>query len=444
MEPDNRPHLNWTEKQALKDELFERAKHGKITGAEADAEAVLLGLGSLSQCPAPDAFLPEADAQWTLPMAVAWIAYLDLEEVRAWSAPYRAECWDWQWQRWRVGFDGPVHEGWHLEQRSSPTLALLGISASLDRAEGRPPHMTIREAQDALWIGLREDFFRATGVDSQTGRRIVIPPLDWHELVPVQGRGEVDEVRRGPLGSGYSDVLLPSAALQGYWRKPVESTATLPPTIRPEGDGYMPLYCAAQWIATEGDTIQFPPEDKARWRSAYDALLAAITSNKVRVVGMRSGVSDKIEGHVFAGIRVDYPFHDADFELRSGNELYLRSYAYLDDEHWRGGFDDALVWRVEDRWTRIMVERGDVRALWPFAANALIRSGMVGRPSSAHLVKQHLRERAANGLLLNTLAAESRHLSAWLEASHPKSPQAGEKQIRTTIRELYWQLKGRN
>ena len=37
-------------------------------------------------------------------MAVAWIACLDLDEVREWSANYRVECFDWRWQRWRVWF----------------------------------------------------------------------------------------------------------------------------------------------------------------------------------------------------------------------------------------------------------------------------------------------------------------------------------------------------
>jgi hypothetical protein len=108
------------------------AKYGEIIGDEADAEAIRLGIGSLSHEPGPEEFRLEAETQWTLPMAVAWIAYRDLDEVGEWSAPFRAECYHWLWQRWRVGFDGPIHEGWHLEQRSKPTLSLLGVSAVYD------------------------------------------------------------------------------------------------------------------------------------------------------------------------------------------------------------------------------------------------------------------------------------------------------------------------
>lgn len=353
-------------KQDQREQLFERAKHGEISGDEADVEAIRLGLGSLSSRPGPDAYRPEAEKHWTLPMAVAWIAYLDLDEVRQWSAPFRAECWHWIWQRWRVGFDGPVHEGWHLEQRSTPSLALLSIGEAVDAAEDDVPKATsVKQAREALWMALREGFFVSSGIDSQTGRRVEIPALEWHELVPVLGKGERDEVRHGLLGHGYSDVLLPSAAILGFWRKPVASTLRLPPLIRPDGDGYMPLYCAAQWIATKGGELDFPPEDPPRWRAAYDVLLAAITSERVHVVGLRGGEREKIAGHLFAGIQVDYPYYDADLDLITGAELYLRSYPYLDEEHWRRGFDDALIQRREDKWTSLMVDKAEIRRLWP-------------------------------------------------------------------------------
>lgn len=72
-----------------REKLFERAKYGEISGEEADAEAVRLGLSRFSSEPGPDEFRPEDLTHWTLPMALAWIAYMDLKEVREWSAPYR-------------------------------------------------------------------------------------------------------------------------------------------------------------------------------------------------------------------------------------------------------------------------------------------------------------------------------------------------------------------
>jgi hypothetical protein len=139
-------------------------------------------------------------------MAVAWITYLDLDEVRKWSAPYRAECFEWRWQRWRVGFDGPIYEGWHLEQCHKPTLSLLSLSSIHDYVnDDKQPALPVGNAREALWVALREGAFAAIGIDSQSGRRVEIPALDWHELVPVAAGNKADEVRRGLLGDGYMD-----------------------------------------------------------------------------------------------------------------------------------------------------------------------------------------------------------------------------------------------
>lgn len=133
--------------------------------------------------------------------------------------------------------------------------------------------MTIGEAREALWIALREGFFPASGIDAETGRRVQIPALEWQELVPIQGKGEVTKYGWGRLGTGYHDVLVPSVALLGFWRKPVENVVRLPPTMALDGFGYMPLYCVAQWIATEGGTREFDPADLAVWKPAFDKLI---------------------------------------------------------------------------------------------------------------------------------------------------------------------------
>jgi len=80
--------------------------------------------------------------------------------------------------------------------------------------------------------------------------------------------------------------------------------------ITPEGTGYMPLYCAAHWIATKGSTLQIDPLDLEVWKSPFSQLLSRISSDEVAVTGLRKGQRKKIEGHIFAGIAVDYPFAD--------------------------------------------------------------------------------------------------------------------------------------
>lgn len=362
----------WTEAQELRDDLFRRAGTGEMTGEEADAEAERLGLDRLSTTPDPEQFNPKRLTHWTLPMAMAWIAYRDLAIVREWSALYCRECVEWHWRHWRVGADGPIREGWKLEQRPKPTVSLLGIVSVLKQEAGEDaPTVSIREAQEALWTALQEDFFAASGVDQATGLRVAIPALEWHELLLVEGPGSVDEVRRGLLGSGYRDVLVPSVALDGFWKTEISRRERLPPLVTPTGDGYMPLYCAAQWIATEGGTIDFDPGTPVPWRQAFTVLLEALSSDKVKAVGTRDGSREPLPGHHFADCQVEYPFCNPEAEMLWDDTLHLRSYPYLDQESWRRGFDDALLHGFKPRWTRLMVAKEDVRTRWPFSVTGV-------------------------------------------------------------------------
>ena len=126
-------------------------------------------------------------------------------------------------------------------------------------------------------------------------------------LLAVEGRGEVDEVRLGPLGSGYRDVLVPGRAVCRFWQAPREKPLELPPLVPPEGDGYMPLYCAAQWIASKGGTVIFDPEDEANWRPTYAALVDAIASDRVRVVGTRNGTRERFPDLISPDARSTIP-----------------------------------------------------------------------------------------------------------------------------------------
>jgi hypothetical protein len=425
-----------------RDQLLERAKVGEITGDEADAEAIRLGLGSLSHTPAPGEFRPESEPYWTVPMAVAWIVYLDLDEVREWFAPFREACSYWHWRRWRHGLDGEVTEGWLLESRSRPTLTLLEMGVLWDdRPSDKPLHMSVGEARKALWQMLREGFIVASGIDMETGRRVEIAPLDWNELISVQGPREIDEVRRGLLGSGYREVLLPSAPLRNYWRRVEKPALVLPATMAPNGYGYMPLYCAAQWIATEGGKRDFDPADVERWRLAYRALTDAISGEAIRAVGITASETKPVPPHLFAAVRVNYPFEDMGIDMMVSSELVLRSYPYVDEEHWLKGFDDALVNRRGDLWTRLMVDKSDVRTLWPFAAEEPLRTGAPGRPTSRHLILAELERRALAGIMDAKVGAEARALAAWLKETHPQYPPTTASTAENIIRDRHKVLK---
>ena len=81
-----------------------------------------------------------------------------------------------------------------------------------------------------------------------------------------------DAVRPGPLASvGYEAVALPRKGVTALWAEKLDKPVIgLPEIVEPSGPGYMPLYCAAQWIARAGGKRSFDPTDvsvgKARTR----------------------------------------------------------------------------------------------------------------------------------------------------------------------------------
>jgi hypothetical protein len=160
--------------------------------------------------------------------------------------------------------------------------------------------------------------------------------------------------------------------------------------VAPEGGGYMPLSQAAYWIATNGGTKSFDVNNQAAWKSAYDELLAHIASNDVQIIGQSSGgMNEEIDGFHFARLRVSYPYHDTPSELLFGSESYIESFPFIDDEHWRKGFNDKLVppRGGKSRWSRLQVRKEDVRRIWRFAGDP--DASMAG--SNTHLARPNSR-----------------------------------------------------
>src|SRR5687767_2060567 len=128
----------------------------------------------------------------------------------------------------------------------------------------------------------------------------------------------------------------------------------------------MPLTSAAQWIATEGGAKTFAADDRDSWRPAYDRLLAAIGSDKVRVIGTREGAREPVPAYHFVDCPVDYPYEEPELDKLLGEHVYLRTYTYDSEEEWRDSFSDALVAsRGKVLWNRLVVAKSDVLELWP-------------------------------------------------------------------------------
>jgi hypothetical protein len=428
-----------------RDDLIDKVQHGKLTPAQAETEAVRLGLGPFAACPDPDRFNPIAQAWWDLPMAVAWIAWRSIARVREYWDAYRHKCWDWHFHRWRVGVDSPVYEGHFLEQRRPATLLHLHLAEGYSSAGEEAQVMTVKEAEHALWQALEEGLLQATGISAQTGERTPIAAHEWRDLRYFEER-QKDVVRlrkRGPLPSGgYEDLTFSRKGVMALWAEKLDKPEIrLHENVPPSGPGYMPLYCAAQWIATAGWARSFDPLDVAEWKPVYSDLLARLASEDIRVIGFREGMKESVPGYHFASCAVDYPFEDADFDLIVSDELHLRSHPYLDEEHWLRGFDDALVDRRGARWRRLMVLKSDVARFWSFGAAEPPRTGAPGRPTSMQLIERELETRAAQGALEQTLAEQARVLETWLKVRHPRHPRARTKTIENGIRKRFRDLK---
>jgi hypothetical protein len=241
------------------------------------------------------------------------------------------------------------------------------------------------------------------------------------------------------------EVANPAKAARAHSAAEPTPEFSLPELVKPEGPGYMPLYCAAQWIATHGGSVSFDPADENVWKPAYEQLLARIASEEIKAVGIRNGERQPVPAHHFARIRVSYPFVEEPFGLLLSDELYLSSFAYLDEEHWRKGHDDSLQNRYGCQWGRLMVLKSDVARFWPFDEAAGVvypqRSGAPGRPTSMHLVKAEFDARCARSELAASLAQEARYLADWLRSAHPSAPPLTDKTIKNKLRVAYRQHK---
>ena len=382
-------------------------------------------------------------------MTVAWIAWRSPDKVREFWDPYRSKCLDWHFKEWRVGPDGPVHAGHFLEERRPATLSLLSFVERYDSSHGLLPSgaISIDDAKVKLWDALSENAFQATGISTDTGERTVIPDCVWPDLMDIEEHGR-DALRvREPWGApsrrGYNDIALKRQNIMAIWHphRLEECGHKLPALIEPEGPGYMPLYFAAQWIATCGGTVEIDPDDLSVWQDAFAQLLARIASEDVAITGVRDGEREKLNGHMFAGISVDYPFSDTPFSLLVSDELYLSSCVYIDEEHWRKGWNDSLQTPRGCKWSKLMVLKSDVAHHWPHSlvqsptGTGLYRSGGPGKPSAMHLVRAEHRARWERREAAESVREGSRSLSRWLHDVHPTAPPLTPKAIENRIRD---------
>ena len=345
-----------------RDDLIDDVQNGRMSREAAEEEAARLGLPPLAPVPDPDSYNPMVETWWTLVMAIAWIAWRSPRKVCEFWDTYRARMLGLALRRRAQGPGTPVQDRWFLKPREPATLSRLIL-------EG----ISVEDVKAKLWKALSDNVMQATGMERPNGEeRVLIPDHEWCDLAPFQRNGRTDLlVRKGQSvsgASGYNDVMVLRQSVMALWPldRREECDKLLPPTMSPEGPGYMPLYCAAQWIATRGGNFTFDPHHTPNWHAPYADLLARISSGEVTVTGVRDGIGGKLDPHLFASVRVAYPFSYEPFALIVSEDLYLASCTYFNEEEWRAGSDDSLQDRRGVKWARIQVLKSDVVRWWPF------------------------------------------------------------------------------
>jgi len=367
------------ENSEKRDELVTRVRKGELTPEEAEDEASRLGLEPLRQNPDPEDFDPMNEPHWTLPMAVAWIAYRTPEAVREYWDVYRSKCWDWIFKENWSGPDRKAYSGHVLELRDRATLEDLKLDEIIGGFLGDDGsrEISVPEAIKALKDALGIPILPASGVNSSTGKREALPADIWQDL-EFGVKDDRDIVRSRPVRGGsdyrFEHLTVPSGAMMQLWSSKADrNPRQLPPLMAPDGPGLMPLFRAAQWIATEGGAVEIDPEDVSNWERSYRTLLDHVASGQVRISGRRDGLRQPIDGTIFADCMIDYPYQNTTIEMVMSEEYILRSHDFVDEELWRRGFDDRIENRRGKLWIRLMVDKADIARNWPFDSQAVQR-----------------------------------------------------------------------
>jgi hypothetical protein len=124
------PHDPWE----LKNLLIDCVRRGEIAPDDAEAEAARQGFGPLATQPDPLEFDPKHLPWWTLPMALAWIAWRTDQQVQEHCTEYRENCLVWFPGSWNVPTDDGTEfkriDGYELKSLRQSTTARLAIAES--------------------------------------------------------------------------------------------------------------------------------------------------------------------------------------------------------------------------------------------------------------------------------------------------------------------------
>lgn len=158
-----------------RDNLISDVREGRLTPEQAEAKANELGIGPLERLPDPAQFDPMEEPFWTLPMAVAWIAWRDVHAVRLSWDKYRKECLFWAPKTYWVPGNEPA-TGFALNHHGPANLDFLNATVRLGE-----PQIPAEAAFNELKRAAQEGRIAVTAIAEGQGRQEIAAHI-WIEL----------------------------------------------------------------------------------------------------------------------------------------------------------------------------------------------------------------------------------------------------------------------
>lgn len=282
-------------------------------------------------------------------MALAWIAWRDLDLTRGQWPEFRAECYHWIFREWREpvknGTAFEPRKGWFLEQVSAPTVVRLGISDTYKLKEGSPPsrQMSVRDAKNVLWQSLENGELVAEALNSN-GSPVDIPQREWSYLKLFE-EWDRDTLKFDALGNPetYSHVKLKRDDLLRIWPRvanyseadertlwPIEPYM-LKPISAVGNAGFVPLCATLQWIMSGSGRRETTMDDPA-WYEAVEQLWPFVCSGEMELVGLEAGHSKiaRLPGHTLTLVKILPPLHNSIGDILLNAQSHVACTPFVD------------------------------------------------------------------------------------------------------------------
>lgn len=339
------------------------AQDGIVAPDEAEAMAKQWGLPPFQESPNAARLDPLTQANWTLPMALAWLAWRTPEAVRNEWDDYRRECWRWRGFHRRLPIDGgkswrEVH-GFELVQLGDPTARELSLTEALDIGwDNAILHMSVKAAREALWNALANGILVGTAAD-ETGNVVSIPPREWAYLELAYSLDSPDYLRRPQsLQPVYRNLIFSSKDVMRLWKPMRMATPhqVARPFEYPNSERYWPLVAACVWVGAEGQSLTTDQiANAAIDEIGARPLFSALNGGFLMATGVnRDLIRETIPSPYWEMATLDpsVPGHVVSFVDEAANGLWGTMTPSGDSE---------------PRWSRISIEASALKKTFPFS-----------------------------------------------------------------------------